>query len=175
LDKKRRLIVRAGILIGFVAMIIYVLYSSIFNNDNGMVSRGDQAPDFQLQTLDGKTVRLSDYRGQGVFLNFWATYCPPCKKEMPYMQNQYEKFKDKGVTILAVDVGEPKLTVEKFVKRYGLTFPILLDEKEEVIDLYGVGAIPVTFLIDKNGKVVDRITASLTEEDIKEYMTQIMP
>jgi len=175
LQKKRRLIVRAGILIGFVAVIAYILYTNFFNNDNGLITEGDIAPDFQLQTLDGETVRLSDYKGQGVFLNFWATYCPPCKEEMPYMQNQYEEFKDKGVTILAIDVGEPKLTVEKFVKRHGLTFPILLDQNEDVLDSYGVGPIPVTFLIDKDGKVVDRITAGLTEEDIKKYLTRIMP
>ncbi|PGT79576.1 thiol-disulfide oxidoreductase ResA [Bacillus sp. AFS040349] len=175
MQKKRRLIVRAGILIGFVAVIAYILYTNFFNNDNGLITEGDIAPDFQLQTLDGETVRLSDYKGQGVFLNFWATYCPPCKEEMPYMQNQYEEFKDKGVTILAIDVGEPKLTVEKFVKRHGLTFPILLDQNEDVLDSYGVGPIPVTFLIDKDGKVVDRITAGLTEEDIKKYLTRIMP
>lgn len=175
MNKKSRLIVRTSILIGFIALVLYVLYTNFFNVDDGIVSKGDQAPDFQLKTLEGETVNLSDYRGQGVFLNFWATYCPPCKEEMPYMQSQYELFKDKGVTILAVDVGEPKLTVEKFVKRYGLTFPVLLDERQEVLNLYGVGAIPVSFLVDENGKVVDRITAGLTESQIHNYMKQILP
>lgn len=175
MNKKTRLIVRTSILIAFVGIVLYVLYTNFLNTNDGIINAGDQAPDFQLKTLEGETVNLSDYRGQGVFLNFWATYCPPCKEEMPYMQSQYEVFKDKGVTILAVDVGEPKLTVEKFVKRYELTFPILLDYRQEVVNAYGVGAIPVSFLIDENGKVVDRITAGLTESQIYKYMEKITP
>jgi peroxiredoxin len=173
--KRKRMIARTLVLTSFVLLIGYVIYTNVFNNENGVIAAGDKAPDFQLKTLEGETVKLSDYRGQGVFLNFWATYCPPCKEEMPHMESQYHEFKDKGVTILAIDVGEPPLTVERFVKRYGLSFPILLDEREEVLNLYGVGPIPVTFLIDKDGKVVDRITAGLSEEDIKKYMTKIMP
>lgn len=166
---------RVSILVIFVGLVGYMLYTNVINNDKGKISTGDIAPDFQLKTLDGKTIKLSDYKGQGVFLNFWATYCPPCKKEMPYIENQYQKFKNKGVTVLAVDVGEPKLTVDKFVQRYDLSFPILLDSREEVLDPYGIGPIPVTFLIDKNGKVVDRITAGLSEETIKQYMQKIKP
>ncbi|RBP05339.1 thiol-disulfide oxidoreductase ResA [Rossellomorea aquimaris] len=173
--KKRRLVIRTILLSVFVTLIGYVLYTNLTNSNNGVVQTGDQAPDFQLETLEGEIVKLSDYKGQGVFLNFWATYCPPCKEEMPYMQNQFEEFKYKGVTILAVDVGEPKVTVDKFAKRYGLTFPILLDQNQEVLDSYGVGPIPVTFLIDEEGKVVDRVTASLSEETIKKYMHSIMP
>ena len=139
------------------------------------LSVGDEAPDFQLINLDGETVKLSDYRGQGVFLNFWATYCPPCKKEMPFMQNQYERFKEKGVTILAVDVAEPQPVVEDFAVKYGLTFPVLLDMNQDTMDLYDVAAIPVSFLIDENGKVVDRITAGLTESQIADYMKKIIP
>ncbi|WP_201715578.1 thiol-disulfide oxidoreductase ResA [Rossellomorea arthrocnemi] len=173
--KKRRLVIRISLLSIFTFLIGYVLYTNITNSNSGMIQAGDQAPDFQLETLKGETVKLSDFKGQGIFLNFWATYCPPCKEEMPYMQNQYEEFKDKGVTILAIDVGEPKVTVDKFAKRYGLTFPILLDQNQEVLDSYGVGPIPVTFLIDEDGKVVERVTASLSEEIIKNYMNSIMP
>lgn len=173
--KKKRLFLRVSILVIFIGLVGYVLYSNVFNNDKGNISAGDLAPDFQLKTLDGKIVKLSDYRGQGVFLNFWATYCPPCKKEMPYIESQYQKFNSQGVTVLAVDVGEPKLTVDKFVQRYRLTFPILLDSREEVLDPYGIGPIPVTFLIDKNGKVVERITAGLSEEAIRKYMLKIKP
>jgi peroxiredoxin len=173
--KKRRLVIRISLLSIFTTLIGYVLYTNLTNSNSGVIQAGDQAPNFQLETLEGETVKLSDFKGQGVFLNFWATYCPPCKEEMPYMQNQYEEFKDKGVTILAIDVGEPKVTVEKFAKRYGLTFPILLDQNQEVLNSYGVGPIPVTFLIDEDGKVVERVTASLSEEAIKNYMISIMP
>ncbi|WP_019414667.1 thiol-disulfide oxidoreductase ResA [Paenisporosarcina sp. TG20] len=170
-------IVKTIILVGLALVIVYVLYTNLLDikSSGTAVATGDQAPDFQLTTLEGETVKLSDYRGQGVFLNFWATYCPPCKKEMPFMQSQYEVFKEKGVTILAIDVGEPKPVVESFVSEYGLTFPILLDPHHEAVDSYGVVAIPVSFLIDGNGKVVERITSSLTESQIAEYMEQILP
>lgn len=174
---KGRSIIKTSILVGIAAVIIYVLYTNLsdIKSSGSALSIGDEAPDFQLTTIEGKLVQLSDYRGQGVFLNFWATYCPPCKKEMPFMQNQYELFKEKGVTILAVNVAEPQPVVEKFAVKYGLSFPVLLDSNQETMDLYDVAAIPVSFLIDENGKVVDRITAGLTESEIADYMKQIMP
>ncbi|PWA10054.1 thiol-disulfide oxidoreductase [Pueribacillus theae] len=172
--KKRRLLIRTSILLVLVAAIGYTIFTSVFN-DRKVVHSGDTAPNFQLQTLDGKTVQLSDYKGKGVFLNFWATYCPPCKEEMPFMDNQYQTFKEKGIEILAVNVGEPSLTAQKFVERYDLTFPILLDEREEVYKAYGVKPIPATFLIDKDGKVVDRVTKGLTEAEIQQMMEKITP
>ncbi|RAZ79320.1 thiol-disulfide oxidoreductase ResA [Planococcus halotolerans] len=177
MSDKKRSIIKTSLLVGFAAVIIYVLFTNLsdIKKSGEALSIGDDAPDFQLINLEGETVKLSDYRGQGVLLNFWATYCPPCKKEMPYMQNQYELFKEKGVTILAVDVAEPQPVVEKFVGEYGLTFPVLLDLNQETTDLYDVAAIPVSFLIDENGKVVDRLSASLTESQIADYMEQIMP
>ncbi len=170
-------IIKTSILIGLAAIIAYALYNNFLDikNSGNVVASGDQAPDFQLTTLEGETVKLSDYKGQGVFLNFWASYCPPCKEEMPYMQSHYEVFKDKGVVILAINIGEPKHVVESFVSENGFTFPILLDPNQEVVNSYGVVAIPVSFLIDENGKVVDRITASLTESQIAEYMKLILP
>ncbi|QHJ70923.1 thiol-disulfide oxidoreductase ResA [Planococcus halotolerans] len=177
MSDKKRSIIKTSLLVGFATVIIYVLFTNLsdIKKSGEALSIGDDAPDFQLINLEGETVKLSDYRGQGVLLNFWATYCPPCKKEMPYMQNQYELFKEKGVTILAVNVAEPQPVVEKFVGEYGLTFPVLLDLNQETMDLYDVAAIPVSFLIDENGKVVDRLSASLTESQIADYMEQIMP
>lgn len=172
--KKKRLIMRTSVLLIIIVAIGYTIYSSAFN-ENKVVKPGDEAPNFQLATLDGKTVELSDYRGKGVFLNFWATYCPPCKEEMPHMDTLYEEFQAKGVEILAVNVGEPPLTAQKFVERYDLSFPILMDEREEVYKAYGVKPIPSTFLIDKDGKVVDRVTKGLTEEEIREMMERIVP
>lgn len=86
-----------------------------------------------------------------------------------------QEFKEKGVEILAVNVGEPALTAKKFVERYGLSFPVQLDEHEEVYKAYGVRPIPTTFLIDKNGKVIERVTKGLTEKEITEMMRRIQP
>ncbi|WP_028784578.1 thiol-disulfide oxidoreductase ResA [Thalassobacillus devorans] len=172
--QKKRFIMRSTILGLFVLIIGFIIYQNVMK-DADVVNAGDQAPDFRLETLSGDTVQLSDYRGQGVFLNVWATYCKPCEEEMPYIESQYQKFKDKGVEVLAVDVGEPKLTVQAFVDRKGMTFPVLLDKDSQLMDAYGISPIPVTFLIDENGKVVDRITAGMTEEEIRGYMKQIQP
>lgn len=112
---------------------------------------GHPAPDFTLPTLDGKMVRLSAFRGQkAVLINFWATWCAPCRLEMPTMEKAYQKYKGRGLEILAVSVDAgPKSAVKSFMEELGLTFPALLDPKMEVLRLYRLSAIPASFLIDK--------------------------
>lgn len=116
---------------------------------------GDLAPDFELVTMDGETVRLSDYRGERVFLNFWATWCPPCRAEMPDMQKLY-KEQEVPVEILAVNLTKTEANEENvadFVADYGLTFPILLDRESEVSDKYRVQAYPTSYMIDSEGRI----------------------
>jgi peroxiredoxin len=127
--------------------------TSAANLDNPTVGleAGNLAPDFTLETLDGKTVRLSDYRGKTILLNFWATWCPPCRSEMPDMQKFYE---DEDVEILAVNLTQQEASMEdvkSFVEEYGLTFPVLLDQNLQVATDYGIQVIPSSFMIDKNG------------------------
>ncbi|MBN6205431.1 redoxin domain-containing protein [Ralstonia pickettii] len=122
---------------------------------------GNRAPDFELQTLDGEQVKLSDYQGSRVMLNFWATWCPPCRAEMPDM----EKFhQDKDVVILAVNLTETESNmkvIEDFVEEYELSFPILLDEHIEVASLYMVQPIPTSYMIDSNGIVQNKAFGAL--------------
>lgn len=119
----------------------------------------DQAPDFTLQTLDGKSVSLKDFRGKYVILNFWASWCPPCKKEMPYLQQAKEHFDKTGDTvILAINVtasrpDEKKNAVE-LIKKEGYTFPVLWDEEGKVSELYEVTGIPKNVFIDKEGREI---------------------
>ncbi|SFL55602.1 thiol-disulfide oxidoreductase ResA [Salibacterium qingdaonense] len=120
-------------------------------------------------------MELKDYRGKGIFLNFWGTYCPPCEEEMPYMDRLYAKYKDEGVEILAVNVGESDLAVDRFVNRHDLSFPVPMDREKEVLDLYGINPLPTTFLVDKEGIVLDIIIGGMTEENIEGYMEQIKP
>lgn len=113
---------------------------------------GDIAPGFELVSTDGKAYKLSDFRGQVVLLNFWATWCPYCKDEMPIMQDMHEEYGDKGLLILAVDIGETKAEVESFMRELGLTFPALLDRDSQVYRLYNKSnGIPQTYIIDRNG------------------------
>ncbi len=116
------------------------------------------ASDFTLETLDGRKVSLSSYKGQVVLLSFWATWCGPCKQEMPDMQTLYEGMKSKGLTIVAVDLMEDKDTVSRFVKDNKYTFPVLLDTNGTVggSTTYGVSAIPTNYVIDRTGRIVGR-------------------
>lgn len=173
--KRKRFVMRSSILGAIVILLGYVFYTNFISDEKTLIREGDIAPNFVLTNLEGETVELEDYRGQGVFLNFWGTYCPPCEREMPYMDSQYQEFKDRGVEILAVNVGESDLVTERFVKRHNLSFPILKDPNKSVVDYYGVGPLPATFLIDEHGEVVRVIEGGMTEEHIKEYMEEIAP
>lgn len=173
--KKRRLVIRTAILLVLGAAVAYSLYSNLTKDNKLKVAVGDTAPDFALVDMQGNKHRLSDYRGQGIFLNFWGTWCPPCKKEMPYINNQYQQYKDKGVQLMSVDIQESPLAVQQFADRLKLDFPIMIDTEKEVMNTYGVDYLPATFLIDKNGKVVKYYTGELSENMIRDFMEKIKP
>ncbi|WP_404442609.1 thiol-disulfide oxidoreductase ResA [Sutcliffiella horikoshii] len=174
MNKKQRLIMRTSILLLLLAAIGYTMYTNFFESKE-IVDVGDEAPNFVLTDLEGNEVMLSDYRGKGVFLNFWGTWCKPCEREMPYMENQYQAFKDQGVEVIAVNIRETNLAVEKFRDRHGLTFPIPMDKSDQVRQAYGILPLPTTILLDENGKVVKKSSGELTEEKVKEYMEMIKP
>ncbi|MGG7619296.1 peroxiredoxin family protein [Bacillus coreaensis] len=129
---------------------------------------GEKAPDFELMTLDGKTVKLSDYRGKKVILNFWATWCPPCKAEMPDIQKFYNEADD-NVEILAINI-DPQYDVKKFVREANVTFPVLLDSKDEVNNLYRILTIPTTYFIDGDGIIRSKHLSVMTIEIIREHI-----
>ncbi len=137
---------------------------------------GKLAPDFKLQNLDGQSVSLSDFRGKPVLINFWASWCGPCRAEMPYIQQIYEEWSDKGLVILAVDIGESHATVERFMESYGLSFMVLLDTNENVALQYNIRGIPATFLIDKDGIIqVVKVGAFSSKAEIEKNLSKIMP
>lgn len=118
---------------------------------------GKVAPEFELKDLSGARVRLSEARGKVVLLNFWAEWCGPCRAEMPFMENLYKAFKDKGLVVLAVSVDRSEKAVKAFVSDKKLTFKVLMDKDKEVsFDQYGVIGFPTTFLIDKKGVVAEK-------------------
>ncbi|WP_417899965.1 thiol-disulfide oxidoreductase ResA [Bacillus haimaensis] len=174
MSKKKRLVMRTAILLLLLSAIGYTLYANFFTSKE-LVGVGDKAPDFVLMDLEGNEVRLSDLKGKGVFLNFWGTWCEPCEREMPYMENQYHVFKDQGVEILAVNIQETNVAVERFKNKHQLTFPIPMDRKDQVRQAYGVVPLPTTILIDENGVIVKKDSGQLTEAKIKEYMEMIKP
>lgn len=175
MKKKYRLLMRTIILILLAAAVGYTLYANLTKDQVQKVEVGKTAPDFALVDMNGQRHQLSDYRGEGVFLNFWATWCKPCEREMPYIENSYQYFKDKGVKVLTVDVGESELVVNNFIKRHNLNFPVMIDKDETVQTAYGINPLPITFLIDKDGIVVRSHTGELTQELVNQYMEEIQP
>jgi peroxiredoxin len=120
--------------------------------------KGDsKAPNFFLEDLKGKKLELRNFKGKVVFLNFWATWCGPCKEEMPSIEALYQQFKEKDFVFLTISVDyEGKKPVKEFIEKQRYTFPVLLDPKCETLDLYKVKGIPTTILIDKNKKMIGK-------------------
>ena len=134
---------------------------------------GAPAPDFTLADLSGASVSLSDYKGQVVLLNFWATWCPPCKLEMPTLQQHFVDYKAQGLMVVGVEAGEPKADVESFATDQRLTFPILPDEKSTVTDMYRVSALPTTFVVDRQGVIVQQHLGMMTEAQVDGYLADL--
>jgi len=126
------------------------------------VSVGSLAPDFTLENMQGKKVSLSQYRGKVVIVNFWATWCPPCRREMPSMEVLYQTFKDEGLVLLAINVEkEGRRAVAKFLQESPYTFPILIDDQSEAQKLYNVFQYPESFIVDPNGVVVKKVIGAV--------------
>ncbi|WP_082220344.1 thiol-disulfide oxidoreductase ResA [Domibacillus robiginosus] len=174
--KKKRNIMRTIILAVLAATVGYTLYVNLTKESRGIIQENDKAPDFLLTDLSGEEQRLSDYKGKGVFLNFWGTWCEPCKEEMPYMEKMSQEYKEKGVEILAVNVGESDFQVRTFVEQYKLTFPVAIDSGKEVQKAYGVNPLPTTYMINPDGKVEKIVVGGLVEEDqIRELFESVKP
>lgn len=173
--KKNRFITRLIVLTVLAVAVVFTIYNSFTKEKHDILKVGDVAPDFELVDLDGNSHQLSDYKGQGVFLNFWGTWCAPCKKEMPAMGRQYQVYKDQGVQVLAVNIAESDLKVRTFAEQYGMTFPTLIDTSKSVMQSYNIRPLPTTLLINQEGKIVKIITGEMSEKNIQGYMEQIKP
>lgn len=112
-----------------------------------------QAPDFALKGSGGENIRLSELRGQVVLINFWASWCGPCRQEMPHLDELYQKYEPLGFTLLAVNVEQDRRKADKLLADVPVTFPVLFDDRNEVSKLYDVVAMPSTVLVDRDGNV----------------------
>lgn len=133
---------------------------------------GDKAPDFSLKDINGNTISLENYRGKVIFLNFWASWCQYCQDEFNMLKTEYPKYKDRNIEIVTVNVMENIEVVKAFKQKFGLDFPILLDEKGEVTKKYYITSIPTTYIIDGNGIIMDIHTGLMTAEDFKKYIEE---
>jgi len=133
-------------------------------------------PDFTLPTLDGESITLGELKGKVVLINFWTTWCPPCKEEMPSMERLHKMFKGQPFTILAVDIMEDREKVKSFAETYKLSFPILLDKNGDVSLKYVANVIPTTHIIDRAGKAVGKIVGprQWDGEDAKAFFDELI-
>jgi len=113
--------------------------------------KGEKAPDFTLKSLSGKNIKLSEMRGRVVLVNFWATWCAPCKKELPYFNHLYEKYKRLGLEILGVNIDKMATQAKGMSTFLDLSFPVLLDPSGQTSDLYQIRSMPTTFVVAKDG------------------------
>jgi peroxiredoxin len=136
-----------------------------FEGVNISAAEGDMAPDFLLQNMEGDEVRLTDFRGQPVVLNFWATWCLPCRKEMPQFVHAYDDYSEEGLVIIAVNQQESESIIRPFVEDYGVEFPMLIDRDGEVGDEFHILGMPETFFIDRNGILREHFIGQFQSED----------
>ncbi|KAF0091839.1 MAG: redoxin domain protein [Fusobacteria bacterium] len=169
--------------VGFVVFMLvvsigYQFLTSNFDNEKDVDQNisGQVAKDFTVIDVDGKEVSLSDFKGKPVVINFWASWCPPCKEEMPFYNEVYKELGDE-VQFMMVDLvdgsRETVATAKAFVKENGYEFPVFFDTDQEAAIAYGIYSIPTSIFIDADGKVVRSITGSMTKDDLLEEIENI--
>jgi peroxiredoxin len=135
--------------------------------DQSAQHQGKTAPDFSLPALSGEKISLDDYAGQVVLINLWATWCPPCKAEMPTLNTFYETHKEQGFVVLAVNNQEDATTVNSYIQEKGFSFPVLLDTQATMLELYQVQGLPTTFVIGRNGQIQHVQVGEITEQQLE--------
>lgn len=171
--KKNRKLIQIIILSGVLLIGSITIGYSLFAGEPRLPQAGENAPDFTLKGLDGEIYKLSDFKGQPILLNFWGSFCPPCVDETPLLQQYYEKYKDQGFVILGVNLNEPTVSVQGFVRQFGVTYPILLD-KEKVRKQYGVNQFPTTFFIEPDGTIAEIWIGEIKEKQLKPRVERLL-
>jgi len=166
---------RSIILIVLFGAIFFTVYTTLSQDNNEVLKIGDEAPNFTLVDMQGDKHSLEEYKGQGVFLNFWGTWCKPCEREFPIIDRYYNEYKEKDIQVLAINIAESDFVVQNYIDRKGLTFPVLIDKNKSVMEAYNINPLPTTILINSEGKIEKIITGEMKEQDIKSYMELILP
>jgi peroxiredoxin len=148
-------------------LVLFSLPSAAQQAGKGLTPLVDQppAPDFSLVDMDGEVYRLSDLRGRVVIVNFWATWCPPCREEMPSMQRAWEQLEAEGIVMLGINVGEDEDTIFEFTANYPVDFPLLLDRDSKIIGQWPVRGLPTTYVVDPDGRLVYQAIGSREWDD----------
>ncbi|GGB05392.1 thiol-disulfide oxidoreductase ResA [Macrococcus hajekii] len=175
MNKKTKRMTQYIVMLLIILAIGFIVYSTLTKDKDKEVKPGDTAPAFELQTMDGRSVSLNDYKGKGLILNFWGTWCEPCKREMPSLSANYDKFKDQNVEVLAIHLRNDPQQVEQFFSglKEKVNLPVAYDNDNEVADAYGIDPLPTTVVIDKEGNVKAVHKGEMDSKTIENYMTSV--
>jgi peroxiredoxin len=174
-----KLVAQGLAIAGVAALLGLLVWKVVAGDDGGVAARLEQgetvaAPEFELERLDEEgTLALSDLRGKGVVVNFWASWCIPCKDEAPFLQDVYEQHQDRGLVVLGVDSQDFRQDARAFMDRFDLTYPVVYDGKGSTLGAWGVVGFPETFFVDREGNLVgERIQGGVDVERNREAFDQ---
>jgi len=169
---QRAKLVGQGVAVGLVVLLFILLAWTLLTDEGGdlakAAARGErpQAPDFTLERLDREgELMLSSLRGKAVVLNVWASWCIPCKEEAPFLEQVWQRNRDRGLVVVGLDAKDFRADARRFMKRFGLTFPIVYDGPGDTIGGYGVTGFPETFVIDRDGRVVEAFAGAVNAKE----------
>ena len=170
----RARLVAQGVAIGLVALLFILLVWALATEEGGNLAesanRGDlpPAPEFALERLDEDgTLTLSSLAGKAVVLNFWASWCLPCKDEAPFLEQLWREHRDRGLVVVGLDAKDFRRDARRFARRFGLTFPLVYDGPGSVLDDWGVTGFPESFVLDREGRVVEAFVGDVTSDEEK--------
>jgi cytochrome c biogenesis protein CcmG/thiol:disulfide interchange protein DsbE len=164
-DSKRDLSTHLVVAIGIVLLAL-VAYGFLSAQEGGRLQRGELAPDFSLRLLDGSDLAPADLEGKVVVLNFWASWCAPCRREASALQSVWETYQDQGVVFVGVTYHDAKEASLDFIEEYGITYPNGVDEQGKISSAFGVTAVPETYVIDREGRLAWSHIGEVQEESL---------
>jgi cytochrome c biogenesis protein CcmG/thiol:disulfide interchange protein DsbE len=163
-----------GVAVAAVLGLLALLVWKLVNDERSQVPRqlsgkSVDAPNFALPRLDsGGELSLASLRGKGVVVNFWASWCEPCKEETPMLQAAWRRYRSQGLVVVGIDYDDFRGDARAFAKRYGVTYPIVHDRRKETVGRYGVVGVPETFFVDRRGRLVgERVVGALEEDELE--------
>ena len=172
MDKKKKRLIYRTLILGVLAMMVfYAVYQGVNDEpETALTTIQEKAPNFSGKTLTGDTFVLTDETQKKTLINFWGSWCEPCKREMPALETAYSTHKDDGFTVISINLGQSDFVTQQFVKQYNLTFPVLIDQDGSIKEAYHVGKLPASFLVDEDGIIEQVHEGELSEEMLEEWI-----